>query len=72
MISFTRMPGTRISDGVGTLLAGQQRLYDALFNISFDLVKFNAGPMFMLQPGQHLEGNEKVLNYEPFTFLQLH
>lgn len=55
IINFTRQPGTWISDGVGTLLAGQQRLYDALYNISFDLIKYNAGPMFMLQPGQHIE-----------------
>ena len=42
-----------------------------MFNIMFDLAKFNVGPMFLLKPGQFIEGNEKQLNYEPFTFKQL-
>lgn len=68
---FTRTPGVWIGDGPGTLLAGQQKLYDALYNLSFDLIKFKAGPMFLLQPGQFIEWSEKILNYEPFTFKQI-
>lgn len=68
---FTRSPGVWIADWVGTILAGQQKLYDALYNLSFDLVKFKAGPMFLLQPWQFIEGSEKILNYEPFTFKQI-
>jgi hypothetical protein len=71
VINYTRNPGVWVGDGVGTILAGTQKLYDAMFNIMFDLAKFNAGPMFLLKPGQFIEGNEKQLNYEPFTFKQL-
>jgi ribosomal protein S18 acetylase RimI-like enzyme len=49
-IGYTRAPGVWIADGLGPLLAGQQRLYDALYNMSFDLLKFSAGPMFLLAP----------------------
>lgn len=69
--NFTRTPGTWIADGAGTLLAWQQKLYDALYNLTFDLIKFSAGPMFLLQPGQSIEGSEKILDYEPFTFKQI-
>ena len=68
---FTRSPWVWIADWVGTILAGQQKLYDALYNLSFDLIKFKAGPMFLLQPGQFIEWSEKILNYEPFTFKQI-
>ena len=27
--------------------------------------------MFLLQPGQSIEGSEKILDYEPFTFKQI-
>lgn len=68
---YTRTPWIDIGDGVGTILAGSQKLYDAMFNIMFDLAKFAAGPMFLLKPGQAIEGMGKSLNYEPFTFRQL-
>ena len=42
-----------------------------MFNIMFDLAKFAAGPMFLLKPGQAIEGMGSTLNYEPFTFRQL-
>lgn len=70
-IKFTRSPWVWVSDWVGTLLAWQQKLYDALYNLTFDLIKFNAGPMFLLQPGQAIEGNDKILDYEPFSFKQI-
>jgi len=68
---YTRSPWVRVADWVWTMLAGQQKLYDALYNLSFDLIKFKAGPMFLLQPGQFIEWSEKILNYEPFTFKQI-
>ncbi len=70
-IWYTRDPGTWIADWLGPMLAGQQRLYDALYNMSFDLLKFAAWPMFLLQPWQSIEGSEKLLDYEPFTFKQV-
>lgn len=71
VINYTRMPGTWLGDGIGTLLAWTQKLYDALFNIMFDLAKFTAGPMFLLRPWQAIEGSDGVLDYDPFTFKQL-
>jgi hypothetical protein len=71
VINYTRNPGVWIWDWVGTILSWTQKLYDAMFNIMFDLAKFNAWPMFLLKPWQFIEWNEKVLNYEPFTFHQL-
>lgn len=71
VINYTRTPGVWVGDWVGTILAGTQKLYDAMFNIMFDLAKFNAGPMFLLKPWQFIEWNEKQLNYDPFTFAQL-
>jgi hypothetical protein len=44
-----------VSQGIGISLAGIQKLYDALFNIMFDLAKFAAGPMFIVEPGQWIE-----------------
>jgi len=71
MINFTRLPWTWIADGAWTLLAWQQRLYDTLYNISFDLLKFAAWPVFLKQPGMAIEGMEETFNYEPFSFKQV-
>ena len=68
---YTRSPWVRVADWIGTMLVGQQKLYDALYNLSFDLIKLKAGPMFLLQPWQFIEWSEKILNYEPFTFKQI-
>lgn len=59
--------GTWVAQGIGISLAGIQKLYDALFNIMFDLAKFAAGPMFIVEPGQWIEWCETQLNYEPFA-----
>lgn len=70
-IWYTRTPGVSIGDGAGTILAWSQKLYDALFNIMFDLAKFAAGPMFLLKPGQAIEWMWTTLKYDPFSFKQL-
>ena len=45
-----------------------QKLYDALFNIMFDLAKFAAWPMFIVEAlGQWIEWCETQLNYDPFS-----
>lgn len=59
--------GTWVSLGMWVTLSGIQKLYDALFNIMFDLAKFAAGPMFIAEPGQWIEWCETQLNYEPFS-----
>jgi len=71
IVNFTRDPWVWISDWVGTLLEWPQKLYNALYNISFDLLKFKAWPMFLKQPGQYIEWEEHILNYEPFSFKQV-
>jgi len=71
LINYTRYPWVRISDGVGTLLAWQQKLYDALYNISFDLLRFAAWPVFLKQPWMAIEGMEETFTYEPFSFKQI-
>lgn len=58
---------TWLWQGIGISLWGIQKLYDALFNIMFDLAKFAAGPMFIAEPGQWIEWCETQLNYEPFS-----
>lgn len=58
---------TWLAQWSGITLAGIQKLYDALFNIMFDLAKFAAGPMFIIEPGQWIEWCETQLNYEPFS-----
>lgn len=63
----TEQWGTWVSMGIGVTLAWIQKLYDALFNIMFDLAKFAAGPMFIVEPGQWIEWCETQLNYEPFS-----
>lgn len=70
-INFTNLPWTWISDGAWSLLRWQQKLYDSLYNISFDLLKFKAGPMFLKQPWVSIEWMEETLKYEPFSFVQV-
>lgn len=69
---FTRSPGVWIADGAGTLLAGAQKLYNSLYNMTFDLSKLHAGPMFVLKPGQQIRGNKDgKLVWDPFSFVQV-
>ena len=70
--NFTRCPGTWIADGAGTLLAWSQKLYNSLYNMTFDLTKLNAGPMFVLKPGQSIRGNKDgKMVFDPFSFIQM-
>ena len=71
VINFSRMPWVWIADWAWTLLAWQQRLYDALYNITFDLIKFNAWPMFLAQPWQAFEWDDKVFKRDPFSIKQV-
>jgi hypothetical protein len=67
------MPGTWISDSVGTILAGPQRLYDAMYNIMFDLAKFSSGPMFLTQPGvqiSNVDQNGNIIR-DPFKMITI-
>ena len=66
-LGSNKQGGTWVSQGIGISLAWVQKLYDALFNIMFDLAKFAAGPMFIVEPGQWIEWCETQLNYEPFA-----
>jgi len=70
-LNSTNMPWTWIADGIWTILEWPQKLYDALYNMSFDLMKFQAGPMFLKQPWVDIEWMTDVLNYRPFTFVQI-
>lgn len=71
VVNYTRNPGTWIWDWVWTLLSGTQKLYDALFNMMFDLAKFTSWPMFKLKDWQSIEWMKNALEYKPFSFMKI-
>lgn len=66
-LSSNRQWWTWVSQWQWISLSWIQKLYDALFNIMFDLAKFAAWPMFIVEPWQWVEWCETQLNYEPFA-----
>lgn len=72
IIQYTRRGWCSIWDGVGTILSGLQMMQNALYNMVFDLAKMRAAPMFLLSPGQYIEGmNGTTFKYEPWAFKQI-
>lgn len=69
--NYTRVPWMWIWDGIGTMLAGMQKLYDIMFNAMYDMAKMKAWPMFKKKQWQQFEWMWWVMQRDPRTFLTI-